>query len=313
VAFFPQLVAGPIVRARELLPQLSRPPRLTTRGAGEGLFLILLGMTKKVAVADFLAARLNDRVWDDPQAFSSTEVLIAVYAYSFQLYADFSGYTDIARGSARLFGLELPENFDRPYTATGPIEFWKRWHITLSRWVQDYLYVPLGGSRRGEPRTYLNLFVTFFLIGIWHGAGWTFVLFGLWHATAVTLNRLYRRLRGDPPPAVGAERWAFTALHLGALVLHWPIFRSPGLDSMLAMYRQLFAFEWAPFRVEPAVLLVIAVATAAHFSPKRWAEAAREAVVRLPAPAQAGLAAAVGAFLLVLSGEQAAPFIYFQF
>ncbi|MCA9580054.1 MAG: MBOAT family protein, partial [Myxococcales bacterium] len=149
VAFFPQLIAGPIVRAKEFLPQLGVPPRIRRRDVGEGVFLILCGITKKVLVADYLGTNLIDRVFAGPDLYSSGEVWVAIYAYTWQMYGDFSGYTDIARGSARLFALELPENFDRPFMATGPIEFWKRWHITLSTWIQDYIYVPLGGSRKG--------------------------------------------------------------------------------------------------------------------------------------------------------------------
>ena len=170
VTFFPQLVAGPIVRASELLPQLERIPKLVPQAVSNAVFLIAVGLIKKVAVADYLAVNLVDRVFDDPSAYSSAEVMLALYGYTMQIYCDFSGYTDVARGSAMLFGLRLPENFDRPYQATSPAEFWRRWHMTLSTWLRDYLYFPLGGSHGSAVRAYFNLGLTMFLIGLWHGA-----------------------------------------------------------------------------------------------------------------------------------------------
>jgi len=256
VAFFPQLVAGPIVRAKEFLPQFRRAPRLSPRGAQSGIYLILRGLVKKVAIADFLAVQLIDRVFDDPGVFSASEVWVAIYAYTWQLYGDFSGYTDIARGSSRLLGFELPENFDRPFNSTGPIEFWRRWHITLSTWVQDYIYIPLGGSRRGVARSYVNLFIAFFIIGVWHGAGWTFVIFGLYHASGVTLNRLFRQWRTsrglpDRPPKGGWRRAALVFLSFNFFALHWPIFRSPSVERMFEVYAQMFEGGPQSLRIDP--------------------------------------------------------------
>lgn len=314
VAFFPQLVAGPIVRAGEFLPQFANEPRLGLHRAGEAAFLILRGLVKKVLVADFLAANLIDRVWDDPGAWSSLEVWLAVFAYTWQLYGDFSGYTDIARGSAKLFGFELPINFRRPFDSTGPIDFWDKWHITLSTWIRDYVYIPLGGSKRGRVRSYANLFVAFLLTGIWHGAGWTFVIFGLWHATTVSLNRIWRDLRGKKDAEVtGWKRRVLVLLNLSLFVVHWPMFRSPDLDNMLAMYERMFAFEGTAFRVAWYVVAVIGVFTMIHFSPPKWVTRAREQMARAPAVVQAAVALSVTAALVWVGRQQAAPFIYFQF
>lgn len=313
VAFFPQLIAGPIVRAKEFLPQLDAAPRLARRDVGEGLFLILCGITKKVLVADYLGTNMIDRVFESPGMFSSGEVWVAIYAYTWQMYGDFSGYTDIARGSARLFGLSLPENFDRPFMATGPIEFWKRWHITLSTWIQDYIYVPLGGSRHGEARTYANLFLTFFIIGVWHGAGWTFVLFGLWHASGVTLNRLYRQLRGGARELTGLTRAATILVSFHFFVLQWPIFRSPTVERMAEVYARMFAGDWGSLRVPTAVWVLTIGMAIVHASPRRWVADLQRFVSELPAFAQATTAAAVAAAALYVSSQQAAPFIYFQF
>jgi len=313
VSFFPQLVAGPIVRANEFLPQFNRTPRLSSDTFGEGLFLIFCGMCKKILIADFLAVQLIDGVFDNPQAYSAAEVWVAVYGYTWQLYGDFSGYTDIARGSAKLFGFELPENFDRPFTATGPIEFWKRWHMTLSRWVQDYVYIPLGGSRYGGVRTYFNLFASFFLIGIWHGAGWTFVLFGLWHAFGVTFNRLYRRNRRSRVPLAGWKRKfaVFCSVHF--YVIHWPIFRAPDVDRMWEVYTQMFTFDVFSLRIAPAVLLVVIGMFVIHFTPKRWVKDLQAFIVGMPEVVKGAAAVALAIVLMHVGSQQAAPFIYFQF
>jgi len=314
VAFFPQLVAGPIVRAREFLPQFDREPELDVKRASDAAFLILRGMIKKILIADFLAANFIDRVFDDPGAYSSAEAWLAVFAYTWQLYGDFSGYTDIARGSAKLFGFELPINFRRPFNSTGPIDFWDRWHITLSTWIRDYVYIPLGGSRQGRARSYANLFVAFVLTGIWHGAGWTFVIFGVWHATTVSINRMYRDWRGtDRPKAEGARRWALVLLNLFLFVFHWPMFRSPNVDNMFAMYGRMFAGDWEAFRVTPWVLACLVAVTVVHYTPSRWVDEAREGMARLPLPLQAGIVVALTAVLVWVGKQQAAPFIYFQF
>jgi D-alanyl-lipoteichoic acid acyltransferase DltB (MBOAT superfamily) len=318
VAFFPQLVAGPIVRAKEFLWQFGEKPTLTAKGAQSGIYLILRGLVKKVAIADFLATRLIDRVFDNPGAFSSAEVIVAVYAYTWQLYGDFSGYTDIARGSARLLGFELPENFDRPFNSTGPIEFWRQWHITLSRWVQDYIYIPLGGSQKGAGRTYANLFLSFFIIGVWHGAGWTFVIFGLWHATGVTLNRLWRRYRekrglSNRPPKGGWKRAVLVFISVHFFVVHWPIFRGKNLGNMLDVYEQMLAGDWVPLRIGGWVWAVIVGMAVVHFAPRAWVDGVERRLRELPWPLMGLLVVLVGALLMHVSAGQAAPFIYFQF
>ncbi|MBM4359616.1 MAG: MBOAT family protein [Deltaproteobacteria bacterium] len=179
VSFFPHLVAGPIVRGRDLLPHLERPTRLTASTGGEGFFLIATGLFKKVVVGDYLAVNFVDRVFAEPMSYSGLESLSALYCYSIQLYCDFSGYSDIAIGSALLLGYRFKINFDQPFKAGHVADFWRRWHISLSSWLRDYVYFTLGGSKRGDTRKYLNVFLTMLICGIWHGAAWTFVFFGL--------------------------------------------------------------------------------------------------------------------------------------
>jgi alginate O-acetyltransferase complex protein AlgI len=193
VAFFPQLVAGPIVRARDFLPQLARRPGLTREDVDFAVWRIAKGLVKKVLFADFIAATFTDRVFASPIEHSSLENLLALYAFTLQIYADFSGYSDIAIGTARLLGFRIPENFNRPYQAVDVADFWRRWHITLSTWLRDYVYYPLGGGREGARRTYVNLWITMFLVGIWHGASWNFVIYANVQAFAMLYNRFCRR------------------------------------------------------------------------------------------------------------------------
>ena len=194
VVFFPQLVAGPIVRASEFLPQLHRKPGLRKGDLEEGLFRIAKGLLKKVILGDFIAAYFTDFVFDAPGDYTSLENLLALYAFTLQIYADFSGYSDIAIGVARMMGFEIPENFDRPYQAKNLGEFWRRWHMTLSTWLRDYLFFPLGGSRGSNLRTYFNVWLTMFLVGMWHGASWNFVVYSNLHGAAMLFNR-WNRIR----------------------------------------------------------------------------------------------------------------------
>jgi alginate O-acetyltransferase complex protein AlgI len=192
VAFFPQLVAGPIVRAVEFLPQMTVPPRVASTQVIDGLHWFLLGLFKKVFIADRLA-EFVDQVFANPAGFDAISQRWAVLAYAGQIYCDFSGYSDIAIGCAKFFGFELPRNFNFPYLAGSIADFWNRWHISLSTWMRDYLYIPLGGSRRGTARTYFNLLATMTLCGLWHGPSWNYILWGFYNGVLLVLHRLYDR------------------------------------------------------------------------------------------------------------------------
>jgi D-alanyl-lipoteichoic acid acyltransferase DltB (MBOAT superfamily) len=201
VLFFPQLVAGPIVRAQDLLPQLDSPPRLQLEAATNGLYRIVVGLFKKIALADTLALAIVDRVFEAPERFSAIEVIAGVYAYALQIYLDFSAYSDIAIGSAQVLGFSLPENFRTPYRSSNLQEFWRRWHMSLSTWLRDYLYVTLGGNRGAPWRTYLNLALTMVLGGLWHGASWTFVVWGALHGFGLAVTRYFQRRTAHDPEA----------------------------------------------------------------------------------------------------------------
>ena len=247
VLFFPQLVAGPIVRATELLPQLSKLPPFDHVRAADGLHRIVVGLFKKIAIADFLATALADRVFKDPSLYSSAEVALGVYAYAFQIYLDFSAYSDIAIGSAQLLGFTLPENFRTPYRSASLQEFWRRWHISLSTWLRDYLYKPLGGNRGGSVLTYRNLVLTMLLGGLWHGASWTFIVWGLLHGGGLAVTRAYQRYvdeRGGGGHVVMICAGIFGA----GLTLHLVVDRLGGFGSVWADLGLAWAYSvplWA--------------------------------------------------------------------
>jgi D-alanyl-lipoteichoic acid acyltransferase DltB (MBOAT superfamily) len=315
VTFFPHLVAGPIVRPGDLLPQLERRPRLSVEMVGEGLFLIATGLVKKVAIADYLAVNLVDRVFDDPSAYHAPEVMLALYAYTMQIYCDFSGYTDVARGSAFLFGLRLPENFDRPYQSASPAEFWRRWHMTLSTWLRDYLYYPLGGSRVAPARAYFNLGLTMFLIGLWHGAAWTFVVYGLLQATAMVLHRFLYRRAGRTADTVDPG-WLHALKVIGTLhfvVLSRVFFRATDLQNAGDVAAQLVTGAISIGHVPASVLLVLGLGYAAHYTPRGLYRSAQGRFVQLPAPVQGALLAAAFGGLMLVASEDVVPYIYFQF
>jgi D-alanyl-lipoteichoic acid acyltransferase DltB (MBOAT superfamily) len=311
ITFFPHLVAGPIVRAADFLPQLDKPPRLTSRNVGEGCFLIATGLIKKVIFADYLAVNLIDRVFDDPTAYSSAEVMLSLYAYTLQIFCDFSGYTDVARGSGFLFGLHLPENFDRPYQSKSPAEFWRRWHMTLSTWLRDYLYFPLGGSKVPPARAYFNLFLTVALVGLWHGAAWTFVLYGMLHASAMVVHRFFYRRAGRTANTV--DSWPLRVLKiLGTLhfvVLSRIFFRASSFSNAADVMTQLADGSTGLFHITGSVWALLALGYFAHFTPRGLFDGIKQRFVRLPAPAQGAVLAGVACGLKLVATENVVPYI----
>ncbi|HOX43327.1 MAG TPA: MBOAT family O-acyltransferase [Myxococcota bacterium] len=316
VAFFPHLVAGPIVRADELLPQLHAPPPFDGQRFQRGVLRLLQGLLKKAVLADGLAAWVEP-VFRDPAQASGLGLWTAVVGYAAQIYCDFSGYTDIALGAGQLLGFELPENFRYPYLALSPADFWRRWHLTLSRFLRDYLYIPLGGSRRGRARTDLNLLLTMLLGGLWHGAAWRFVLWGGYHGLLLVLHRAWRAAfpagsRLDAWRGHGAYRALAGLLCFAAVTLGWVFFRARDLPTAFAVLGGLCSP--APHLETPAGLwkawILLAVVALGHaLGPGRVLERVSG---WLPAPAR-GLLWALMLALLWLFASAAAPFIYFQF
>jgi D-alanyl-lipoteichoic acid acyltransferase DltB (MBOAT superfamily) len=315
VTYFPQLVAGPIVRASQLLPQLQRKITLRDEQVTQGLFLVATGMVKKVVIADYLSVNLVDRIFDQPELYSAAEVVIALYGFTMQIYCDFSGYTDVARGSAKLMGLELPENFDRPYQSASPAEFWRRWHITLSTWLRDYLYFPLGGSRVGPVRAYWNLWLTMFLIGIWHGASWTFVFYALLQSMAMVIHRFFYRRSGRTGDTIDTwQRHAFKVFWaLQFVVFSRILFRATSLQNAADVTVRLASGTFSVAQISLGVWAMLIVTFAAHYTPKRWFESIELGFKSMPAPAQGVALAALGFVLSAVATSAVVPYIYFQF
>ena len=315
VAFFPQLIAGPILRASNFLAQLQVRRNPAAIRVNRALLLIVAGLFKKVIISNLLATRLVEQVFAAPQTFSRSDVLLAIYGYAAQIYCDFSGYTDIAIGCAMLLGYRFPRNFNAPYTATNPQDFWRRWHISLSSWLRDYLYIPLGGSRGTAWRTCMNLMITMLLGGLWHGAAWTFVIWGALHGAYLIAHRGWSAIAWAPVVRLRqttAWRWTSRLLLFHAVCLGWVFFRSPSFDIAFATLGRL-AIPGACTLISIPVALALVAGLAGQFQPMRWRKALEFELRRWPALAR-GAVFAVAIFTIeVLGPSGVAPFIYFRF
>ncbi|HEY8144740.1 MAG TPA: MBOAT family O-acyltransferase, partial [Kofleriaceae bacterium] len=314
LTFFPHLVAGPILRPHEVVPQFERPHRATRTALGWGLFLLLVGLFEKVVLADTLLAPAAELVFGADQPLAAVDAWVGVLAFSGQIFCDFAGYSTCAIGAALCFGFAFPDNFRFPYAAIGFSDFWRRWHISLSRWLRDYLYVPLGGNRRGPIRIYLNLMLTMLIGGLWHGASWNFVIWGGMHGVYLVVERL---LREHGPRVAALERPAGRAL-LGLFTfflvcLTWIFFRATDLDAALALVRAAFGAGGAA--VLPTQEIAVVVLTMGGLLATHWAMRDRtiESVAGRAPAFLITAAAAVMLFALILAQGSASAFIYFQF
>ncbi len=306
LSFFPHLVAGPIVRAREFLPQLAAPRDPNRVAVGSGVWLIALGLVKKVVIADFLARSLVDPVFAVPQAYAGPDVLLAAYGYAAQIYCDFSGYTDMAIGLALLMGYVFPQNFRSPYRATGFRDFWRRWHMTLSRFLRDFLYIPLGGNRGGRLRMSRNLMITMVLGGLWHGAAWTFVLWGAFHGVGLVLEHAL----GGRVKLPAWLRWLVT-FHL--IVFGWILFRSQSLP-LLGSFLSRLAVPGSATLWSAPVLAAIVIVIALQLLPPRRLQGIELRLAQLrPALLAAGLALVIAFVGATVPSQGVPPFIYFRF
>jgi D-alanyl-lipoteichoic acid acyltransferase DltB (MBOAT superfamily) len=303
VCFFPQLMAGPIERARHLLPQFNQFPAIRLQNFTDGASLFLVGLFKKLALANYLSFYV-ERVYDNPRAFGAPALALATVAFGWQIFFDFSGYTDMARGVAKLMGFDLILNFNNPYLATGLGEFWSRWHISLSSWFRDYVYIPLGGNRHGRLSTYRNLFLTFFISGIWHGAAWTFVIWGALHGLGVVVTRELER------SARYRERVPKFLKQAGVFLFvsfTWVFFRAESLSDARLILGRIFTAAWHDPQIPALMLALIAVVWLYEFLyESRFRPLLKESFVRV------GLAALMVIYLCVCSSGGGA-FIYFQF
>jgi D-alanyl-lipoteichoic acid acyltransferase DltB (MBOAT superfamily) len=311
MSFFPHLVAGPIVRASDLLPQFAKSPRLDRRMASEGFLMVAWGLFKKTVIASELSTGLVDPVFFDPASHGAVDLVAATYGYAAQIYCDFSAYSDIAIGVAALLGYRFPRNFDQPYRSTSLQEFWRRWHISLSSWLRDYLFIPLGGSRGGLVMTCRNIMITMLLGGLWHGANLKFLAWGGLHGMGLSAERIWSETK--------PKSWAPWPAWLGLIVtfhlvcLGWILFRADSFGAAVEVLKGLFRLGEPVQVLTPFLLALTVFGIAIHFLPPRALEAAAGGLKRLPSPmAGAALACAV----LVVEAwrpEGVAPFIYFQF
>jgi len=304
VSFFPRLMMGPIERASNLLPQVAKPPRISREDLADGLSLFIVGLFKKVALADYLAMYVN-KVYGSPGEYQSAALILATLAYTWQIYFDFSGYTDMARGLARMMGIRLMLNFNNPYLATGFGEFWSRWHISLSNWFKDYVYIPLGGNRKGTIRTYVNMTATMVISGLWHGAAWTFVIWGALHAIGRIVTREFERsaFYRDRVPRIAKQLFVFAFVAFA-----WIFFRAPTFADACTVVTRIFTSGWADPRCPLFALVLIFGAWMYQFvfeSRLRW-------LTEL-APVRIGMVVLMLFYLSVFAGSDSQGFIYQQF
>ena len=321
LSFFPPLVAGPVVRATELLPQIRRRPEVSSEMFAEGLFLIMTGVFKKVVISDYISINFVDRIFDAPALYTGLENLLGIYGYTLQIYCDFSGYSDMAIGIALLLGFRFPINFDSPYKSSSITEFWRRWHITLSSWLRDYLYISMGGNRVPLWRNYFNLFITMVIGGLWHGASWLFVLWGAWHGLMLVLHKIYRKLI----PTQESDGIKAHLLHVANVILTfhivaigWVFFRADSLGVVGEMATQIFTQFHPDVLTQfitgyPYVTVAIIVGYLLHYTPHQWSLAMQRALQKTPLIAKALIFALFIYLVLQVRSSQVVPFIYLQF
>ena len=314
MSFFPHLVAGPIVRAADLVPQFQHKPRLDRSMVSMALLLIIWGLFKKAVVASTLAVDFVDPVFSDPTAHSAIDLVLAAYGYAVQIYCDFSAYSDMAIGLAALLGYRFPRNFNQPYRARSLQDFWRRWHMTLSQWLRDYLYIEaLGGSRGGEFKTYRNLMLTMLLGGLWHGANWTFVIWGGIHGSALAIERWWgRHMTAARKPLSDRARLLIT-FHV--VLVAWVFFRAPSFGDAMT-YLGGIVMPWrgtAAVTATPLVIALIAFGLAMHAAPLHWLGDGAVRLRRMPAWAAAGAVLVAMLGIDAMRFEGVAPFIYYRF
>lgn len=322
VSFFPQLVAGPIVRARDFIPQMYKTPAVSSAQFGEGLFLIMCGLLKKSVISDYISLNFVDRIFDAPLLYTGVENLLGVYGYALQIYCDFSGYSDMAIGIALLLGFRFNINFDSPYQSATITEFWRRWHISLSSWLKDYLYISLGGNRKGKLRTYLNLFITMLLGGLWHGASVSFILWGMLHGVSLAVHKFVMgRFGGFKQLGQEMRPWRrvlgiFVTFHL--VCFGWILFRADSMKAVGEVLTQIFTNFHPEVFLQfvtgyKGVFALMVIGYVFHFMPKSVENVLQGLVARSPLFLQAVMLAIAIFIVVQFKSAGVQPFIYFQF
>lgn len=320
LTFFPPLLAGPVVRAKDMLPQVQANPSATPQMVGEGLFLIMAGLIKKVIIADYISGNFVDRIFDNPSLYSGFENLMGCLGFTLQLYCDFSGYSDMAIGIALLLGYRFKANFDAPFKSQNPTEFWRRWHISLSSWLRDYIYIPLGGNRKGVRRQRVNLMATMLIGGLWHGASWTYLVWGAYHGALLVAHKAIRKVWHTPAVLKGTLilRGANIFVTFALVTVGFTIFRASGPDTVRDIAVQIFT-DFRPGIaaqfVEAYVLIVAALAAGyiMHFTPRVWAVSASKTYAEMPVAAQAIFLSIILFLVIQTRQSDLVPFIYLQY
>ncbi len=337
LTFFPPLLAGPVVRAKDMMPQIQSNPIATRDMVSEGIYLIILGLIKKVVIADFISGNFVDRVFDNPALYSGFENMMATFGFTIQLYCDFSGYSDIAIGIALLLGYRFKENFNAPFKAQNPTEFWHRWHISLSTWLRDYVYIPLGGNRCSRSRAYFNQFATMVIGGLWHGASWMYVIWGAAHGALLVIHKMSRRFMAvimsqtavstpgevvvmsvEPEktaPWLRAINMVVTFVLISATFI---LFRAPSMEDVGMMFHQIF-FDFhpsvAPQFVESYLMIVLLIIGGylLHITPSSWGAKLKSMFSATPIVIQAIILALVILLVIQVRQSEIVPFIYLQY
>ncbi len=320
LTFFPPLLAGPVVRAKDLLPQVKANPIATSAMIGEGLFLIMTGLLKKVVIADFISGNFVNRIFENPDLYTGFENLVGWIGFTVQIYCDFSGYSDMAIGLALIMGYRFKDNFNAPFKSRNPSEFWHRWHISLSTWLRDYLYIPLGGSHCGAVRTYFNNFITMLLGGLWHGASWMYLLWGAYQGLLLVIHKALKRLIHTPDviKRAAATKVVNIAITFSLTVIGFAIFRSDNIDTFCTMCsRIIYDFNGSIISqfVEgyPLIVTAIGAALVIHFLPDSLNDRLKSSYVAIPPIAQGLILALVIFIAIQVRSSDLAPFIYMQY
>lgn len=311
ISFFPHLVAGPIVKAAEFIPQLQKPVDRTKIPFLYAGILIILGLFKKVIIANYLGTELVDPVFESPTAYSSGDILLAVYGYATQIFCDFSAYSDMAIGFAALLGYEFPVNFNQPYRALSLQDFWRRWHISLSSWLKEYLFFSMGGSQRGEKKTYRNLFLTMFLGGLWHGASWNFILWGSLHGAGLAAERFYRKKHPMKTHWVNKLVYGLVTFHF--VCFAWIFFRASSFELAWSVITQFFDFSTKPQFNRIFYPLLIFIGMSFHFFPRLETIDLPDLLKKTPTVGYLVFSGLMISLVCMLAPDGVPAFIYFRF
>lgn len=317
LCFFPRLLAGPIVRAKDFIPQMYSKLTLSKDKASMALFMILSGLIKKSVISDYISQNFVDRIFDSPLSYTPFETLMASYGYALQIYCDFSGYSDMAIGLALLMGFTIPENFHTPYKSASISEFWHRWHIALSTWLRDYLYIPLGGNRKGKIRTYVNLMLTMLIGGFWHGAAFKYIIWGGLHGGALCVERFFRQFLKIPDNFICRLIGGILTFHF--VVFCWIFFKASDVDSAFAVLKNISYLTFKPHdwlvvtMAYKNVFFLILIGFILHFLPQRLVDFVKKSFNWLPFLFKALAMALVFWLVYATASSVSQPFIYFQF